>query len=268
MKLADREGITHTVIRAGRYKALGNRYEVLTTEGRASVQDEVDTLYSVFVDAVAENLGITVKEAMKMADGQTFIGQQAVDMGLADKVGSFDDAILMALNDNNSNSNREEAMDIKTVSELKAAFPELCATLSAEAVAGVEIPDVSAESDRVMALASAVFGVEDGKKLAGIVATGVTLEQYQSIAGTVAQKVKEVPKAAPTAAEGILKALLEDGTPIPKTQVEDGAPKNFMEAWKQIKDAEKCTTKAAMSAAARQYPELYKVQAGRTEGAK
>lgn len=265
-KAAEKEGYTLNVLRAGKYKAMGNRYEPLTAAGRAEVQGELDSLYSVFIDAVAENRGITTQQVLPMADGKVFIGQEAVDVGLADKIGSLEDAINLAAN--NNNDNREEEMEIKTVSAMQEAFPELCATLQAEAVAGVEIPDVAVESVRVLALAGAVFGEESGKKLAGIVNAGVTLEQYQSIAGA-APVVPVVPATDPTEQAKILAALQTGDDKIPALDAQgDGAPVDFMGAWKQIKAAENCTTKTAMSMASRKYPALYAAHSGHTEGAK
>ncbi|MCK5219914.1 hypothetical protein KAR10_10330, partial [bacterium] len=168
--------------------------------------------------------------------------------------------------------NREEEMEFKTVSEMEKAFPELCAELKAEAVAGVELPDVSAESSRVLALAGAVFGEESGKKLAGIVNAGVTLEQYQSIAGSIPakEKPKKDDKSTELSEQAKILAALEKGDDkIPALDNKgDGAPKDFMGAWKQIKAAENCTTKTAMSMAARQYPALYAAHSGNAEETK
>lgn len=269
-KESEKYGITYNVLRAGKYKAMGNRYEPLTAEGRATVQGELDTLYSVFIDVVAENKGISTQQAQTMADGKVFIGQQAVDIGLADSIGSLEDAIKLAANDN-INDNREEEMEVKTVSEMREAYPELCATLEAEAVAGVKLPDVAAESARVLALAGAVFGGESGKKLAGVVNAGVTIEQYQSIAGAIpAPAAPDAPAAGELSAEAkILAALEADGGNIPALDSKgDGAPKDFMGAWKQIKAAENCTSKTAMSMAARKYPALYAAHSGNTKETK
>lgn len=90
-KQNEMEGVTVTVIRAGKYKALADQNEPLTKEGKAQIQALCDASYEVFVDHVAEMRGRTYDYADKtMADGQEFIGQAAVDVGLADGITTFD----------------------------------------------------------------------------------------------------------------------------------------------------------------------------------
>lgn len=86
-----------TVVRAGSEKMLANPYERLTEAGKAQLQDQADTLYDVFIESVASARGISVKAAeKKFGQGRVFVGQQAVDAGLVDKLGGFDDAFAKA----------------------------------------------------------------------------------------------------------------------------------------------------------------------------
>ena len=90
-KANEMEGVTVTVIRAGKYKALADSNEPLTKAGEAQIQAMVDAAYGVFVDHVAEMRGRTYEYTDKtMADGQEFIGQAAVDVGLTDGITTFD----------------------------------------------------------------------------------------------------------------------------------------------------------------------------------
>ncbi len=90
-KQNEMEGVTVTVIRSGKYKALADQNEPLSKEGKAQIQALCDASYGVFVDHVAEMRGKTYEYADKtMADGQEFIGQASVDVGLADGVTTFD----------------------------------------------------------------------------------------------------------------------------------------------------------------------------------
>ena len=80
-----KDGVKTTEIYAGKYKRIASSYEPLTADGRASIQDAVDYLYSVFVNQVAEFRGVAVSTVLEnMADGKIFIGQQAIDAGLVD----------------------------------------------------------------------------------------------------------------------------------------------------------------------------------------
>jgi ClpP class serine protease len=83
-----------TEITAGRYKRIASDKEPLSEEGRAYLQARVDHLYSVFVDAVAEHRGVSAEHALsQMADGRVFVGQQAIDAGLADGFLTVDAAV-------------------------------------------------------------------------------------------------------------------------------------------------------------------------------
>lgn len=86
-----------TEIYAGQYKRIASSYAPLTEPGRASLQEMVDNLYGIFVQAVADARGRSVDTVLSsMADGKLFMGQQAVSAGLADGIASRDE-ILDAL---------------------------------------------------------------------------------------------------------------------------------------------------------------------------
>lgn len=93
-------GIKVTEITAGKYKRIVSDHEPLSVEGRASIQEKVDHLYSVFVENVARHRGVDPETvAEKMADGKVFLGKQAVKAGLVDGV-STQAAIVARLNQN------------------------------------------------------------------------------------------------------------------------------------------------------------------------
>jgi len=73
------------------------------------------------VNAVAKNRGVTPEAVLKnMADGKLFIGQQALDAGLVDEIGSFGHALALAKASINTRKENDD-MDLK---ELKAKDPE------------------------------------------------------------------------------------------------------------------------------------------------
>jgi len=88
--LAD-EGITATVIRSGKFKALGSPYESLSDTAKEVLQAQVDKLAGMFTEHVA---GCRKKTAAQvestMGAGRVFIGSDAVDVGLVDAVSNFD----------------------------------------------------------------------------------------------------------------------------------------------------------------------------------
>ncbi|TIL81578.1 MAG: S49 family peptidase, partial [Mesorhizobium sp.] len=87
----DREGITPTLIHAGAHKVDGNPFEPLSDAVREDLQAEVDAFYESFLVTVAKGRGnrLTAAAARK-TEARTFIGQAAVDAGIADRVGSFE----------------------------------------------------------------------------------------------------------------------------------------------------------------------------------
>lgn len=68
----------------------------LTDEERAYYQDQIDQVNRVFVQNVANGRGMTVDEVNALATGLTFTGDDAVANGLADEVGSREDAVKKA----------------------------------------------------------------------------------------------------------------------------------------------------------------------------
>lgn len=135
-------GVKTTEIVAGKYKRAASQYGPLTETGRATMQEQVDYLYSLFVADVAANRGVDPEKVIEdMADGRMFIGQQAVDAGLADGIYSLD-VLIANLNDRAAAMERSlitasSSMDVSmTPSEQAAQWvaenPEAAAVLRAE----------------------------------------------------------------------------------------------------------------------------------------
>ena len=96
-KAFEKEGVTKTVMRAGRYKALGNPYEPLSEDGKAEIQAKLDDLYQLFMDTVARNRGTTpIIADQVMGQGREFLGKRGLDAGLVDAIGDLEDALAYA----------------------------------------------------------------------------------------------------------------------------------------------------------------------------
>ena len=93
----EKEGITKTVMRAGRYKALGNPFEPLSEDGKAEIQSKLDDLYQIFIDVVARNRGTTAIIADQvMGQGREFLGKRGLEAGLVDSIGDFEAGLAYA----------------------------------------------------------------------------------------------------------------------------------------------------------------------------
>ncbi len=68
----------------------------LTEEERAYYQDMVDQINETFIETVAEGRGMTIDEVRALATGLTFTGMTAVENGLADEIGTLEDAVSKA----------------------------------------------------------------------------------------------------------------------------------------------------------------------------
>ena len=101
----EQKGIKPTVLKAGKYKAVGNEYSPLRKIDQESLQSHLDYLYSIMIQDIARNRGVTVEVAdKKMGQGKIFIGQQSVDVGLADRIESWD-SLLAGLKGRSNNRN-------------------------------------------------------------------------------------------------------------------------------------------------------------------
>ena len=87
-------GVKTEIFKAGKTKDYGNPSRKVDAGERRELQAEVDKLHTVFLAAVARNRGMDVDELRKRAgDAQMFMGQEAIDVGLADSIGTLDETI-------------------------------------------------------------------------------------------------------------------------------------------------------------------------------
>ena len=90
-----KDGIKTTEISAGRYKRIASQHAPLSAEGAEILQAHVDQLYTIFVDAVAENRGVSVDTVLEdMADGRVFLSKQAQRRGMIDHIADLETTIL------------------------------------------------------------------------------------------------------------------------------------------------------------------------------
>ena len=126
-KLEDQIGIKTTEITAGKFKRIASMHSPLSDDGRATIQDQVDHLYSVFVGDVARNLGVGVDQVLAdMADGKTFFGKQAIAAGMVDGVSTMDRLI----NTPGGGPGRDNVTAVEVIKNWKALPVEIKKSLS------------------------------------------------------------------------------------------------------------------------------------------
>lgn len=86
-------GVKTHVIRAGAYKGMGAPGTEVTAEQLAEWQRLIDGLNDFFIRGVARGRKMTLAAVKQLADGRVHIGAEAVELGLADAVQTFEETL-------------------------------------------------------------------------------------------------------------------------------------------------------------------------------
>lgn len=185
------DGMIFTPVFAGAHKNDYSPHSPLTDPARAALQAEVDRVYGLFVDVVARGRGMTV-DAVCKTEAASFFGGDGVAVGLADALGTFDDA-MDALVVSSLNTNRKDLLMAKQEQlpepEAKEPLPDLEAVRAEVAEkAKTEAMAYVAEVHELCALA----GVPD--KAAAFVSKGVSVHDVRQ--SLLAAKAEEADATA------------------------------------------------------------------------
>lgn len=193
------QGVTPTLIFAGKHKVDGNPYEPLPKSVRAKFQAAIDDVYQMFVSTVAEGRGAKMNEQkVRDTEAAIFMGRDAVAAGLADEIGTFDDVVAALaappqtrapatgrkLHHGSSKTMTEQTQDVSAANETvapeaavapaapapEAAAPaapvapaaDTAAVLAAERKRAAEITAISAQAARLGVTIDAAKAIEDG----------------------------------------------------------------------------------------------------------
>jgi len=85
--------LKNIVIKTGPFKDAGSSTRPLTEKEREYFQSLVNSMYDQFITAVATNRNMEEEAVRQIADGRVFTGQDAVEIGLVDEIGTYQDAI-------------------------------------------------------------------------------------------------------------------------------------------------------------------------------
>ncbi|MGB8698953.1 MAG: signal peptide peptidase SppA [Thermosynechococcaceae cyanobacterium] len=91
-RLLEKVGVSFKVIKSGPYKDILAFDRELTAPEQQILQDLIDTSYGQFVAIVAEARNLTLDTVKSFADGRVFTGQQALELGLVDRLGTEEEA--------------------------------------------------------------------------------------------------------------------------------------------------------------------------------
>ncbi len=92
-QLAEDFGVEFETYASGDMKEMLGGHRDPTEEETQYVQSMVDDMYQNFVDVVAEGREMSDEEVKELADGRIYMGEDAVENGLVDQLGYFEDAM-------------------------------------------------------------------------------------------------------------------------------------------------------------------------------
>jgi len=94
--LLEKIGVSASYIKSGDYKDMGSPFRPLTPAEREIFQRLIDRLYGRFVALVARRRGLEEARVRDLADGRIYTADEALALGLVDRIGYLDDAVALA----------------------------------------------------------------------------------------------------------------------------------------------------------------------------
>lgn len=100
-KLLEKIGIEMTTITAGNLKDAGTPHRKITESDRRYFNNLIKNTHEQFINHIALGRNKTIEEIKPLAEGEIFTGEQAVENGLIDTIGTYEDAKEYLLQNNN-----------------------------------------------------------------------------------------------------------------------------------------------------------------------
>ncbi len=94
--LGDKLGITSEQVKTGEIGDLITVTRPLTPQEQDIWQKQTNEVYEIFTSKAAQGRSMSQADIKKVASGRVWTGSQAIERGLVDKLGTFDDAVQIA----------------------------------------------------------------------------------------------------------------------------------------------------------------------------
>ncbi|MCX6690797.1 MAG: signal peptide peptidase SppA [Methanoregula sp.] len=91
--LLKKVGLQPNTMKAGNFKDVGSPFRKMKVEERKYFQEILNTIHTQFINTVATQRKIPMNDAIKLSDGRIYLGQQAMDLKLIDRIGTFYDTV-------------------------------------------------------------------------------------------------------------------------------------------------------------------------------
>ncbi len=161
-ELYKKAGIETKVVRAGKYKALGQPTEPLSEEVIAMAEEKADKLYGYFLDAMVRGRpGLSIANKDVWAEGKTFFADQALPLGLIDEIQSFDKVVAKLSSNYDNTDNQAHAFSADNQPTLQQEGDTMAAKGTKKTVLSSEAKLAAAQ------MGAQVEGEEQDPKLEG-----------------------------------------------------------------------------------------------------
>jgi protease IV len=95
-ELLKKIGVKGIVLKSGEHKDIGSPFREMNPQDKKIIQDVIDNVHKQFIQAVAAGRRLDRARVTEIADGRIFTGEQAVELGLVDRIGNLQDTIDIA----------------------------------------------------------------------------------------------------------------------------------------------------------------------------
>lgn len=156
---AEAQGYKVHVIRSGPDKGAGVPGAPITDEQLASMQEQIDDLAEIFVQAVSGGRGLPRAKVRELATGRSWLGSRASELGLIDTIETADAAVRRA-----AKARRDEMEIQEQLQQAQARVVELEGQLT---TAASQIAELKAEAEAKAVAADAAYVQRLREKIAG-----------------------------------------------------------------------------------------------------
>ncbi len=95
-ELLGKVGLKSQTVKSGEHKDIGSPVRTMSPADRAILQSLIDDVHNQFIEAVVQARNMDPSRVQQLADGRIFTGRQALEAGLVDELGGYQDAIRVA----------------------------------------------------------------------------------------------------------------------------------------------------------------------------
>lgn len=193
-----KKGVRPTIFQQGANKTHGHPFGPLDSAATAALTQMMTILYDQFLETVEAGRGTRLDAAAARAtEASIFVGQQAIDAGVADRIGTFDDVLAELQTSARSGKPKERATmaDTTPSPDAKGGDKTYTQTEMDAAVSGAKAEGAASATTRV----GAILDSEEGKanpKLAAHFAFKTEMDAEAAKAALSAAGPAVDPKAA------------------------------------------------------------------------